>query len=135
MARRGTRAHALLAGTSAQEKGGLPKLVATARARWRVEQDYRELKDELGLDHHEGRSWQGFYHHPALVTTTFVFLRQEQTRLRRRAKRKVCPRPRCHRRADFCKPRSSVWVDDVLGATPASTRLTLPDGVVLVLQL
>lgn len=66
----------------------LAKLAAIAKARWRVEQDYRELKDELGLDHFEGRSWQGFHHHVALVTAAFVFLRQEQRRLARRAQKK-----------------------------------------------
>ena len=70
------------------KKPALKRLVATAKARWRVEQDYRELKDELGLDHYEGRSWQGFHHHVALVTAAFVFLRQEQARLRRRAQKK-----------------------------------------------
>ena len=71
-----------------ERKFPLSKRVATARARWRVEQDYRELKDQLGLDHFEGRSWQGFHHHVALVTTAFVFLRQEQARLRRHAQKK-----------------------------------------------
>ena len=71
-----------------KKKVALAKLVATAKARWRVEQDYRELKDELGLDHFEGRGWQGFHHHVALVTAAFVFLRQEQMRLRRRAQKK-----------------------------------------------
>lgn len=71
-----------------KKKVALKKLVATAKARWRVEQDYRELQDELGLDHFEGRSWQGFHHHVALVTAAFVFLRQEQARLRRRAQKK-----------------------------------------------
>ena len=71
-----------------RKKMALAKRVATAKARWRVEQDYRELKDELGLDHFEGRSWQGFHHHVALVTAAFVFLRQEQARLRRRAQKK-----------------------------------------------
>ena len=71
-----------------KKKMALAKLVATAKARWRVEQDYRELKDELGLDHFEGRSWQGFHHHVALVTAAFVFLRQEQARLRRHAQKK-----------------------------------------------
>ena len=71
-----------------KKRVALAKLVATAKARWRVEQDYRELKDELGLDHFEGRSWQGFHHHVALVTAAFVFLRQEQARLRRRAQKK-----------------------------------------------
>lgn len=73
------------------KKIALARLVATAKARWRVEQDYRELKDELGLDHYEGRSWQGFHHHVALVTAAFVFLRQEQARLRRRAQKKSAP--------------------------------------------
>jgi SRSO17 transposase len=71
-----------------KKKVAFTKLVATAKARWRVEQDYRELKDELGLDHYEGRSWQGFHHHLALVTAAFVFLRQEQARLRRHAQKK-----------------------------------------------
>jgi len=38
---------------------GLRRLVKIARARWRVEMDYRELKEELGLDHYEGRHWLG----------------------------------------------------------------------------
>ena len=71
-----------------KKRTALAKLVATAKARWRVEQDYRALKDELGLDHFEGRSWQGFHHHLALVTAAFVFLRQEQRRLHRRAQKK-----------------------------------------------
>jgi SRSO17 transposase len=70
------------------KKPALKKLVAMAKARWHVEQDYRELKDELGLDHFEGRSWQGFHHHAALVTAAFVFLRQEQGRLHRHAQKK-----------------------------------------------
>jgi SRSO17 transposase len=69
----------------------LLKLVATAKARWRVEQDYRELKEELGLDHFEGRSWQGWHHHVALVTVAFAFLRGEQERLRKHVKKKAAP--------------------------------------------
>ena len=91
-----------------ERKLSLPKLVATARARWRVEQDYRELKDELGLDHFAGRSWQGFHHQVALVTTAFVCLRQEQARLHRRAQKKVCSHPRCRRCAARSKPCSSA---------------------------
>jgi SRSO17 transposase len=56
----------------------LLELVSNAKARWRVEQDYRELKEELGLDHFEGRGWVGWHHHVALVTLAFVFLRLEQ---------------------------------------------------------
>ena len=58
----------------------IAELVAAAKARWRIEQDYRELKEELGLDHFEGRSWQGWCHHVALVTAAFAFLRAEQRR-------------------------------------------------------
>ena len=72
-----------------RKKIALHKLVAAAKARWRVEQDYRELKEELGLDHFEGRSWTGFHHHVALVTAAFVFLRREQARLRRRTQKKA----------------------------------------------
>lgn len=45
----------------------LKRLVATAKSRWWIEQSYRELKDELGLDHFEGRSWRGWQHHVVLV--------------------------------------------------------------------
>ncbi len=40
------------------ERPGLRRLVRIAHARWRIEMDYRELKDELGLDHFEGRHWR-----------------------------------------------------------------------------
>jgi SRSO17 transposase len=58
----------------------LPRLVATARGRWRVEQDYQQLKEELGLDHFEGRSWTGWPHHVTMVMLAHLFLRREQKR-------------------------------------------------------
>jgi SRSO17 transposase len=58
----------------------LLSLVSTARSRWRVEMDYRELKEELGLDHYEGRNWLGWHHHVTLVSMAFAFLRTEQSR-------------------------------------------------------
>ena len=54
--------------------------VRAARGRWKIEQDYRELKDELGLDHFEGRGWLGWHHHVTLVSLAFAFLRSEQAR-------------------------------------------------------
>jgi len=42
------------------------ELVRVAKLRWRIERDYQELKDALGLDHFEGRGWRGFHHHGAL---------------------------------------------------------------------
>lgn len=62
---------------------GLRRLVKTARSRWRVELDYRELKEELGLDHYEGRHWLGWYHHVTLVSLAFAFLRTEQNRAKK----------------------------------------------------
>jgi SRSO17 transposase len=53
-------------------------LVALAKLRWRVEQDYRELKDALGLDHFEGRSWPGWHHHVTLVSVAHGFLTTER---------------------------------------------------------
>ena len=58
----------------------LRRLVAITRGRWRVEQDYQQLKEELGLDHFEGRSWTGWHHHVTLVMIAHAFLRLEQKR-------------------------------------------------------
>jgi SRSO17 transposase len=54
----------------------LKRLVATAKSRWWIEHSYRELKDELGLDHFEGRSWRGWQHHVVLVLAAYAFLQQ-----------------------------------------------------------
>jgi len=61
----------------------LLRAVRTARGRWPIEQDYRELKEELGLDHFEGRGWPGWHHHVTLVTLAFAFLRSEQLRFKK----------------------------------------------------
>jgi SRSO17 transposase len=58
----------------------LVELVRLARLRWRVEQDYRELKGALGLDHFEGRGWVGWHHHVTLVTVAHGFLTLERLR-------------------------------------------------------
>ena len=54
------------------------RLARLARLRWKIELDYRQLKGELGLDHYEGRSWLGWHHHTALVTTAHGFLTLER---------------------------------------------------------
>ena len=59
----------------------LAELVALAKIRWRIERDYQELKDELGLDHYEGRSWRGFHHHGVLCMAAYCFLAAERGRL------------------------------------------------------
>ncbi len=58
----------------------LVELVRLARLRWRVEQDYRELKGALGLDHFEGRGWPGWHHHVTLVSVAHGFLTLERLR-------------------------------------------------------
>jgi SRSO17 transposase len=63
----------------------LKRLVGTAKSRWWVEHSYRELKDELGLDHFEGRSWRGWNHHVVLVLLAYAFLQD----VRRRRPKKV----------------------------------------------
>lgn len=50
------------------------------KSRWPVEQGYQQMKDELGLDHFEGRSWRGFHHHASLVMLAFGFLLLERFR-------------------------------------------------------
>ena len=45
------------------EKISFKRLVATAKARWLIERDYLELKQEVRLNRYEGRNWRGFHHH------------------------------------------------------------------------
>jgi SRSO17 transposase len=52
----------------------LKRLVHLAKLRWRVEHDYRELKQCLGLDHYEGRTYRGLHHHLTSVTVAHAFL-------------------------------------------------------------
>ena len=52
------------------------------KQRWRVEQGHQQMKEELGLDHFEGRSWRGFHHHAAMVLLAYGFLLLEQARPR-----------------------------------------------------
>ena len=66
--------------SSLPETTPLVELVGLARLRWRVEQDYRELKGALGLDHFEGRGWVGWHHHVTLVSVAHGFLTLERRR-------------------------------------------------------
>jgi SRSO17 transposase len=72
---------------------GLRRLVRLAKGRWRIEQDYRELKDELGLDHFEGRSWTGWHHHVTLVSMAYAFLVLERARTKKNLAADVAPDP------------------------------------------
>ncbi len=54
------------------------RLVDLAKLRWRIERDYQELKQEVGLDHYEGRGWRGFHHHATLCIAAYGFLIAER---------------------------------------------------------
>jgi SRSO17 transposase len=62
----------------------LPKDIAfrqqvdSAKLRWRIERDYQELKQEVGLGHFEGRGWRGFHHHATLCIAAYGFLVSER---------------------------------------------------------
>lgn len=79
----------------------LADLVALARSRWPIEQQYRELKSDLGLDHFEGRSYTGWTHHVVLAAVAFTFLQME------RARHPDAPRPTL--------PVVRGWVREILG--------------------
>ncbi len=52
----------------------LEQLLLWAHERWKIEQGYQQLKEELGLDHFEGRSWRGLHHHITLCFMAYGFL-------------------------------------------------------------
>jgi SRSO17 transposase len=61
------------------EQIALQDMVDRAKLRWRVERDYQELKQEVGLGHFEGRGWRGFHHHGALCIASYGFLVAERS--------------------------------------------------------
>ena len=85
----------------------LRSLAATIKARWICEQAHQQLKEELGLDHFEGRSWQGFHRHALMTMIAFAFLQHRRLKKVRRKKKnqrtapstKLARRPSRHRRA------------------------------------
>jgi SRSO17 transposase len=62
-------------------QASIKDLVCLVKIRWRIERDYQEMKDEIGLDHYEGRSWKGFHHHGVLCIAAYAFLAAERARL------------------------------------------------------
>src|SRR5690349_17274620 len=86
------------------EAATLEELVATARLRWRIERDFEELKQELGLGHFEGRGWRGFHHHASLCVAAYAFLVAERCRFSPPGWR---PRLRTPERPRSYRPRGS----------------------------
>jgi SRSO17 transposase len=90
----------------------LRTLAATIKARWICEQAHQQLKEELGLDHFEGRSWQGLHRHALMTMLAFAFLQHRRLKKVRRGKKnqrttastELASRASRHRRA----PRSTA---------------------------
>ena len=62
----------------------LEQLAAVIKARWSCEQAHQQLKEELGLDHFEGRSWNGLHHHALLTMMAFLFLQTLRSQEKKR---------------------------------------------------
>jgi SRSO17 transposase len=88
-------------------KTDLRTLAATIKARWICEQAHQQLKEELGLDHFEGRSWQGLHRHVLMTMIAYAFLqhrrltqvKRKKTNQRTSASAKLASRTPRHRRA------------------------------------
>jgi SRSO17 transposase len=83
------------------------RLVGLAKLRWRVERDYQELKQEVGLGHYEGRRWRGFHHHATLCIAAYGFLISERETIppsgpRRTSRRQAPLLP------EACRPRGAA---------------------------
>lgn len=76
----------------------LAEMVDLTKLRWRIERDYQDLKQEVGLGHYEGRGWRGFHHHATLCIAAYGFLISERETIPPSA-----PRPA----PGFCKPAVS----------------------------
>jgi SRSO17 transposase len=106
----------------------LETLAALTKARWVCEQLHQQLKDELGLDHSEGRSWRGLHHHALLCLLAFAFL--QHLRLggkkgRDRARARTATRAEPARRPPTDRGRAHARAP-LLPALPAALRASPP---------
>jgi SRSO17 transposase len=72
-------------------KTDLPTLAVTIKARWICEQAHQQMKEELGLDHFEGRSWQGLHRHALMTMIAYAFLQHRRLATARREKKNQRP--------------------------------------------
>jgi len=91
------------------------RLVDLAKLRWRIERDYQDLKQELGLGHFEGRSWRGFHHHATMCIAAYGFQISEQETIPPSAPRAAARLARFELPADY-RPRGAA---DPNRASPA----------------
>jgi SRSO17 transposase len=75
------------------EDMALAAMVDRTQMRWRIERDYQELKQQLGLGHYEGRGWRGFHHHASLCIAAYGFLISERETIPPSGPRTAAKRP------------------------------------------
>jgi SRSO17 transposase len=105
-------------------KTDLRSLAATIKARWICEQAHQQLKEELGLDHFEGRSWQGLHRHTLMTMIAYAFLQHRRLAAARREKKNQ----RAAASADFARRaprhhRTLRWTN--AAAMPALSKMDL----------
>jgi SRSO17 transposase len=89
------------------ETTAFKELVRLAKLRWRIERDYQELKQELGLGHYEGRNWRGFHHHASLCIAAYAFLMSCRIAARS-SKKNAAASLRAPRRPSNFRPRGAA---------------------------
>lgn len=116
------------------------RLIDLTKLRWRIERDYQELKQEVGLGHFEGRGWRGFHHHATLCIAAYGFLISERETIppsepRSPARRKAPRLPQGYRprgaAAQDRAPHSQLHRHD---ATKANRRPRQKPGTMPVLR-
>ena len=107
--------------TNHPERTPLRALAAAITARWSCEQAHQQLKEELGLDHFEGRTWRGLHHHALMTLVSFAFLQHLRLQAARRRGENLRPPRR--------PPADAVAPDDPPAAprAPVPRRAPLPE--------
>ena len=100
------------------ESTSFRRLVDIAKMRWRIERDYQDLKQEIGLGHYEGRGWPGFHHHGTLCIAAYGFLVSE---------RETIPPSAPHRAGSLAKPAYPKVTDPA--APPIRPQRHVPNSI------
>src|SRR6202048_3020439 len=103
-------------------KTDLRTLAATIKARWICEQAHQQLKEELGPDHFEGRSWQGLHRHALMTMIAYAFLQHRRLATARRKKKNQ--RPAASANFARCAPRNRRTLRSIAAAAmPALSKM------------
>src|SRR5215212_4616857 len=110
----------------------LKVLAALIKARWICEQMHQQLKEELGLEHFEGRSWRGLHHHVLLCQLAFAFLqhlrlggkkRRDPTRARAATRAEPARHPAAHRSGPCPHPAALSPLPEALRPSPPAMKM------------